>query len=775
MITYRQSCIYSMFLVSAGTLVFEVVLTRLFALAFWHHFAALLIALALTGFGAAGSLLAVTVPRLKNGSSAALTWTALAAGLAMMWAYPAVLAVGLEPLALAWAVKPWFELGLVCLILIVPFLLAAAHIGLILAWSENVSRDYALNLAGSGIGCLAAAVTLAHLPPHQALYPAFILVIFGALCQVLMAEPRTRSAAMIVTAAAVVSVFAFPPRPHFEPFKDRSAALAARGARLEFQETGLRGVAEIIGGPAFHFMPGLSLSCKANLPPQKGLFLDGDLIGPITMTGSEEIWPAMSGCLLVGFSYNLIKPDRALIIEPEGGLNLLTALTAGAGEITGLVHNPQIVKLMTGPLADFSGDIYRRPGVSIVRTDPGLYLAGTEEKFDLIVLGQGTRWESGSESGLGVSRLLTVEGLTSMLSRLKPGGILSLAGPLMTPPRASIRLLATAERSLRESGREPKARLAMIRDWNTVMVLIKPSGFDRAEIDLTVEAAEARGFDLPYLAGKDVTGLRTHHKLPDESLAQAAEAVLAGDSARFLKSCYFDLEPATRDRPYFFNFFRLKTLRFILKSKDSHLLPVTEWGLLFTWGGFLAAVILAGLGIFAPLIGRRPGPGGLVFFGLIGLGYMLAEITLLSEAIYRLGHPALAVPMVVGIFLVASGLGSLLWGRRYPLIFTLTSAVVLPAALLGLRYLPGGSFGAGLALVPAALLMGAPFAGGLTHLAGTRSEARAWAFGVNGFFSVAGSLAATLICLGAGHLAAILCAGGCYLMAGLTVVRGRSS
>ncbi|MBW2619233.1 MAG: hypothetical protein JRC92_10195, partial [Deltaproteobacteria bacterium] len=65
----------------------------------------------------------------------------------------------------------------------------------------------------------------------------------------------------------------------------------------------------------------------------------------------------------------------------------------------------------------------------------------------------------------------------------------------------------------------------------------------------------------------------------------------------------------------------------------------------------------------------------------------------------------------------------------------------------------------------------APFAGGLTHLAGPRPPARAWAFGVNGFLSVAGALAASLICLQAGHLVALMTATGCYLLAGL-VARG---
>ena len=114
-----------------------------------------------------------------------------------------------------------------------------------------------------------------------------------------------------------------------------------------------------------------------------------------------------------------------------------------------------------------------------------------------------------------------------------------------------------------------------------------------------------------------------------------------------------------------------------------------------------------------------------------------------------------------------SGLGSRIWGARPPRSFAWASAAALPITLIGLRHLPGGIVETGLIMAPVALLMGVPFVSGLTHLAGPNPSARAWAFGVNGFFSVVGSLTATLISLELGHLAAILCAGGSYLLAGV--------
>ena len=49
----------ALFLVSAAVLADEVVLVRAFSIGLWHHFAYMVISIALLGFGASGALLAV--------------------------------------------------------------------------------------------------------------------------------------------------------------------------------------------------------------------------------------------------------------------------------------------------------------------------------------------------------------------------------------------------------------------------------------------------------------------------------------------------------------------------------------------------------------------------------------------------------------------------------------------------------------------------------------------------------------------------------------------
>ena len=55
----RAGVFFAVALLAAGILGYEILLARLLAIVHWHHFAYMIIAVALLGFGAAGSLVAV--------------------------------------------------------------------------------------------------------------------------------------------------------------------------------------------------------------------------------------------------------------------------------------------------------------------------------------------------------------------------------------------------------------------------------------------------------------------------------------------------------------------------------------------------------------------------------------------------------------------------------------------------------------------------------------------------------------------------------------------
>ncbi|MGE5799494.1 MAG: hypothetical protein ACM337_04135, partial [Syntrophaceae bacterium] len=56
----------SVFLLSAVIIFFEILLMRVFAIQYWHHFASFIISLALLGFGSSGTLLYLLRRRLES-------------------------------------------------------------------------------------------------------------------------------------------------------------------------------------------------------------------------------------------------------------------------------------------------------------------------------------------------------------------------------------------------------------------------------------------------------------------------------------------------------------------------------------------------------------------------------------------------------------------------------------------------------------------------------------------------------------------------------------
>jgi hypothetical protein len=85
-------------LVAAGALAFEVLLTRLLAIVHWHHFAGMVISLALLGYGASGAFLAPLLERLRPHAPLAF------AGAATLFGVAAAAAAALDRPPLKWSV-----------------------------------------------------------------------------------------------------------------------------------------------------------------------------------------------------------------------------------------------------------------------------------------------------------------------------------------------------------------------------------------------------------------------------------------------------------------------------------------------------------------------------------------------------------------------------------------------------------------------------------------------------------------------------------------------
>jgi len=186
----------------------------------------------------------------------------------------------------------------------------------------------------------------------------------------------------------------------------------------------------------------------------------------------------------------------------------------------------------------------------------------------------------------------------------------------------------------------------------------------------------------------------------------------------------------------------------------------------------------------------REGPGGrlptFAYFLLLGLAFMLLEIVFILKFTHFLGDPILSAAGILAAFLVFSGLGSVVSGRLFERpVQAIAGAAAGIAALVMLstvgldwvfRQAAAWPTGARLALSilltgAPAFLMGWPFPGGLSSLKRQRPALLPWAWGINGFASVAGAPLAMLLAVEVGFRGVLLIAALLYVAAGLVALR----
>jgi hypothetical protein len=156
-----------------------VVLIRVFSIAQFYHFALLVISLALLGFGASGSLLALW-PRLR--APAWWPWYALGFGVATPLAYLLVNALPFDSYAIAWDPIQLALLLADLLVLAAPFVFAGALVGSMLSGEPGrAGRIYAANLAGSAVGAGIAPLALSWPGPERAVLLCAVLGAGAAL------------------------------------------------------------------------------------------------------------------------------------------------------------------------------------------------------------------------------------------------------------------------------------------------------------------------------------------------------------------------------------------------------------------------------------------------------------------------------------------------------------------------------------------------------------------------------------------------------------------
>jgi hypothetical protein len=205
------------------------------------------------------------------------------------------------------------------------------------------------------------------------------------------------------------------------------------------------------------------------------------------------------------------------------------------------------------------------------------------------------------------------------------------------------------------------------------------------------------------------------------------------------------------------------------------------------------SVVLVALFVIGPLAVAdrgQPRPDGwlawLLYFGALGAGFMLIEVSVLQRFVLLLGHPVYSLTVTLFSLLLGTGLGAS-WSRGLEAA-TLRRSGVIAAAIVALTAIavivaspaviewaisfprPARMAIAAAMLVPMGLVLGVPMPTGMRLLSARAPQMVAWAWGINGALSVLGATLAIFIAMNWGFRVALLTASITYLIGSIALV-----
>ncbi len=460
--------------------------------------------------------------------------------------------------------------------------------------------------------------------------------------------------------------------------------------------------------------------------------------------------------------YQLRAPRRVAVIGGGGGRDILTALRAGATDVDAVELNGDIVAALSGPLREFSGDVYHLPGVHPAVSEGRSFLTHSRGDYDSIQISLIDSWAATAAGAFALSEnyLYTVEALRLYWRRTSPTGLVSISRWMAGDRQLEgARLANLAMRALALEGvADPPRHLAVVQAWSVGTFILSKLPFDDEQVKRLDAICDERGFRRHWPFSEERT--------PGDSIIAS---VLQHGVASVEKKGV-DLSPPTDDKPFFFQTISLlgdvdrDYLAGLSNNEHSVALLRMLLGVMtvLTLGLFFLPFLLRGsvrsAGHFAP--GLWLGSG---YFSAIGVAFMLVEMPWMQRFVLYLGHPSYATTVVLAALLLGAGVGSLTAARADPARVRALGAL-LPLLILAVNLALGPLFQATLGwpfelrvaasaavLVPAGFVMGFPFTVGMTSFGDAHKP---WFWAMNGSASVLASVFSLALSMVAGFTAA---------------------
>lgn len=776
-----------LFVVTLATLMYEIVLTRIFSVTMWYHFAFMAISIALFGMTVGALIVYLAPDRFPQTDAKRHLWRfSLLFSVAIAVSFITQLTVPFVP---RWSVVGVWSVLVTCVVISVPFTFSGVVVCLTLTrFPRQVNRLYGADLLGAALGCVLLVLLLSRMDGPSAVIAIAALASVGALLFA-GAEGSTRGMQLAIVALVAFGGFALLNAylsERREPILRIIWAKETSEPLHQYEKWNVFSRVTVDGDPDAGVPPygwGMSTTLPANVAVNQLIMsIDGGAATVLTRYNGDPKTLDFLHYDVVNIVHYIRHQADVLVVGVGGGRDILSAINFDQRSITGVEINPEILATTNGAFGDFTGHLDRDPRVTFVNDEARSYLARTDRKYDIIQISLIDTWAATAAGAYALTEnsLYTTEAWRIFFDRLKPGGVLSVSRWYSLggqKPLETYRLTALAAEALKERGiTNPRAHMLIFRSpdgpyqSSAATLLVSPDAFSNADVATLESEAKRLGFPVVLT--------------PDSAIDQnfAALASPQGPDAA-VDQFSEDISPPTDDRPFFFQMAGIKTLLSGDAFSNSHVIrPALVLGVL--------AVVVLGLTaccIVLPLLltTKQSAHRGMfpfyVYFASIGLGFLLLEVSQLQRLSVFLGHPTYALTVVLFSILLSSGAGSILSGRIVrpdrpvsllaPLALLMVGIAVfgfatptviahMDSATTPVRILTAVGL-----LMPLGLLMGIPFPIGM-RLASVRPGAPTeFLWGINGATSVCASVLGMVVALLWGISAAFWLGALSYLVA----------
>lgn len=788
----KKNLYTGLFLITMSTLMYEILLTRIFSVTMWYHFAFVAISIGMFGM-TAGATLVYLLPnffRLEKVYNH-LSISSILFSAATILSFLTHLTI---PYSSKFDIVSIYSLGLNYFVVSIPFIFSGIAVTLILTkFPDRIGKLYFADLLGAAVGCIVLIYFLDIIGDAPTV--VFVIAFFASVGSLVFAEKKPsflRLSSLFLSLSLLLFVILN------SYLAGRQQSLIKLKYTKGFGETEQEyerwnSFSRIIVYPDAErsqnkYGWGISRVFPKNSKVEQKI-LDIDAYAATYLTKFDGDIEKVSHLKydVTNIVHYLGNGKSILIVGAGGGRDILSALVFGQKKIDAVEINENIIDAITGPYGDYTGHPEKNPGVRLINDEARSYIARSNDKYDIIQVSLIDTWAATAAGAFVMSEnsLYTEEAWMLMLEKLSEGGIISFSRWYFRDNKSEMyRLAALAGSALRKSGIRNIGR-------NIVIVRNMKDGQDEKALNEGVGTllVSAAPFTSTVMDSLEAVCGRLEFDIvfsPAVCKDSTYRHLFSDNADEFIKNYPMNISPPTDDNPFFFHLLSLGDT-FNPGSWNTKGLSQNYKAVLVLAVLLLVVIVLTGLFIILPLkygsksFARKNSIPFFIYYIAIGFGFMLIELSQMQRLIIFLGHPVYGLSVVLFALLLFSGIGSYFSGyfeKIRPksgfsiplailLLLLICFGIITPFFITGFQgsTTPARILVSVAILIPPAFFMGMAFPIGMKAASAAAPGLTPWLWGMNGAASVCASVLSVVIAMYFGISISFWFGFVCYLAA----------